>query len=327
MTSLDFQSLLNQEKALQRAQLAQSTRTTVVQQEEESGPTSSSRLSTRRRDEERKVVGTKEPTPLFVKLAGRPSLDMKKMRVGNTPSIFYVPDFISGADEQQLFERIHAQASGNEWVTLRSRRLKCWGGQPGESFRPEPLPPWVDALCESLVVRGVFSEETRPNHVLLNEYQPGQGIMAHTDGPFYEPRTATLSLGSDAVMHFSPRIETSRIGRPGVETRPQASLVLRSLSLVVFADDAYSRLMHSIDAVREETVGCGGSSGDVDERGAGGGRGGAPVINNAAAGAPKGTILRRKLRVSLTFRRVRAADRGEETGGSEPAKNAAELLV
>lgn len=87
---------------------------------------------------------------------------------GNTPSIFYVPDFISGADEQQLLERIHAQASSNEWVTLRSRRLKCWGGQPGESFRPEPLPPWVDALCESLVARGVFSEETRPNHVLLN---------------------------------------------------------------------------------------------------------------------------------------------------------------
>lgn len=147
--------------------------------------------------------------------------------------------------------------------------------------------------------------------------------MPHTDGPFYEPRTATLSLGSDAVMHFSPRIETSHIGRPGVETRAQASLVLRALSLVVFADDAYSRLLHSIDAVREETVGSSSSSSsgddDVDERGGGGG---APVINGAAAGAPEGTILRRKLRVSLTFRRVRARG-GEETGGNGPEKNAA----
>lgn len=146
--------------------------------------------------------------------------------------------------------------------------------------------------------------------------------MAHTDGPFYEPRTATLSLGSDAVMHFSPRVETSRIGRPGVETRPQASLVLRALSLVVFADDAYSRLLHSIDAVREETVGCSGSVGDdVDERGDG--SGGAPVINGAAAGAPEGTILRRKLRVSLTFRRVRAERGQEETGGNGQEKDAA----
>ena len=29
-----------------------------------------------------------------------------------------------------------------------------------------------------------------PNHVLLNEYQPGQGIDAHRDGPLYAPRVA-----------------------------------------------------------------------------------------------------------------------------------------
>lgn len=82
MTSLDFQSLLRQEKALQRAQLAQSTQTTAVQQQEdESGPTSSRLSTVRRRDEERKVVGTKEPSPLFVKLAGHPSLDMEKVLV------------------------------------------------------------------------------------------------------------------------------------------------------------------------------------------------------------------------------------------------------
>ncbi|CAN0338916.1 unnamed protein product [Hapterophycus canaliculatus] len=130
--------------------------------------------------------------------------------------------------------------------------------------------------------------------------------MAHTDGPFYEPRTATLSLGSDAVMHFSPRVETSRIGSPGVETRAQASLVLRACCLVVFAEEAYSHLLHSIDAVREEAVGGGGD----------GSSGGVPVINADAARATPGTILRRKLRVSLTFRRVRA--RGVEPSRADP---------
>ena len=96
-----------------------------------------------------------------------------QMRVGETPTVFYVPEFISEADEQQIMARTYATDvddadTSNEWVSLRSRRLKCWGGQPGDSFRPEPLPPWVKALCDSLVVRGVFSEENRPNHVLLN---------------------------------------------------------------------------------------------------------------------------------------------------------------
>lgn len=100
------------------------------------------------------------------------------MRVGDTPAVFYVPDFISEADEQQILARTYAtEAKANardEWVSLRTRRLKCWGGQPGESFRPEPLPPWVEALCDSLVIRGVFAEENRPNHVLLNGEEKGR---------------------------------------------------------------------------------------------------------------------------------------------------------
>lgn len=94
------------------------------------------------------------------------------MRVGDTPTIFYVPNFISEADEQQILARTYATAAESnatdDWVSLRTRRLKCWGGQPGENFRPEALPRWVETLCDSLVVRGVFSEENRPNHVLLN---------------------------------------------------------------------------------------------------------------------------------------------------------------
>lgn len=68
---------------------------------------------------------------------------------------------------------------------------------------------------------------------------------------------------------------------------------------MVFADDAYSNQLHGIDAVSEETVGSGGG-------------GGAPVINAEAAGAPEGTLLRRKLRVSLTFRRISHTGAGSD---------------
>ena len=37
--------------------------------------------------------------------------------------------------------------------------------------------------------------QVRPNHILLNEYLPGQGIIPHLDGDLFYPTIATVSLG------------------------------------------------------------------------------------------------------------------------------------
>lgn len=65
-----------------------------------------------------------------------------------------------------------------------------------------------------LVRRGLFSPELTPNHCLINFYEPGQGIMSHTDGPMYQSRVATISLGSFAIMNFTPRLLSHEI-EPG----------------------------------------------------------------------------------------------------------------
>lgn len=94
------------------------------------------------------------------------------MKVGDTATIFYAPDFVTATQERQILDSTYApppdENSSGEWVTLKSRRLKCFGGQPGEGFVPEALPAWVQVLCDALVERGVFASEDRPNHVLLN---------------------------------------------------------------------------------------------------------------------------------------------------------------
>lgn len=92
-------------------------------------------------------------------------------------------------------------------------------------------------------------------------------------------------------MHFAPRVSAEDIGRAGVDTRVRESVVLRERCLLIFAHEAYSEMLHGIDAVSEETVGAKGAS----------------VANGAAADAPDGTLIRRRLRVSLTFRRVAQA--------------------
>ena len=40
------------------------------------------------------------------------------------------------------------------------------------------------------------------NHILINDYPPGIGIMPHSDGPAYRNRVIVLSLGSYAVINF-----------------------------------------------------------------------------------------------------------------------------
>jgi alkylated DNA repair protein alkB homolog 6 len=88
-----------------------------------------------------------------------------------------------------------------------------------------------------------------PNHLLINEYEPHQGIMAHTDGPAYAPRTATISLGCGAVLlQFTPT--TAAGGDDNDDCRPEQEtfqVVLQGHgSLVLFEDAAYSSLQHSI---------------------------------------------------------------------------------
>lgn len=47
----------------------------------------------------------------------------------------------------------------------------------------------------------------KPNHVLVNEYHPGEGIMAHEDGPAYHPMVATVSLGAPIVLDVFEKSE------------------------------------------------------------------------------------------------------------------------
>lgn len=42
-----------------------------------------------------------------------------------------------------------------------------------------------------------------PNHVLINEYRRGQGIMPHEDGGAYAPVVATVSLGAPICLEIS----------------------------------------------------------------------------------------------------------------------------
>ncbi|KAH7837463.1 hypothetical protein Vadar_014133 [Vaccinium darrowii] len=186
--------------------------------------------------------------------------------VGSVPTLYYIPDFITDADQQHLFNNIY-QAPVSKWKSLKNRRLQNWGGAIHEKgLLAQNLPPWITRITERISDEsGLFPSAI--NHVLINEYQPYQGIMPHQDGPAYFPVVAILSLGSPVVMDFTPHsslqlctntlikdvedkfldggavdFETEK----GLNGRHTFSVLLMPRSLLIFKDEAYSDYLHGI---------------------------------------------------------------------------------
>ena len=93
----------------------------------------------------------------------------------------------------------------------------------------------------------IFTPGKGPNHVLVNEYLPGQGIMPHTDGPLFHPTIATVTcnqhyelerellallfycfqvtLGSHTVLRLYSPIEEDGVALPWNQREVAAVLV------------------------------------------------------------------------------------------------------
>ncbi|XP_063168189.1 alpha-ketoglutarate-dependent dioxygenase alkB homolog 6 [Candoia aspera] len=156
---------------------------------------------------------------------------------------------------------------------------------------PEKLPPWLQSYAEKVSALGVFGGRLA-NHVLVNEYQPGEGIMPHEDGPLYFPTVTTISLGSHTLLDFyrpitrGPQSESQENSAPQTEEeRHVLSLLLKPRSLLVLQDDMYVHYLHGIRPVTEDTVTQ-------------------KVANAGVRGCEFGDTLTRETRVSLTIRHV-----------------------
>lgn len=180
---------------------------------------------------------------------------------GAPDSIYYIPIYISEAEEAELLRRVDS-APLPKWTTLSNRRLQNWGGLPHpKGMIAEPLPEWLAPYCNRISEIGVFggseSGKKRANHVLVNEYMSGQGILPHEDGPLYQPTVTTISLGSHALLDFyNKQSEDGDFGNN--ESSPQqryvASVLVQPRSLLVVQDQAYTHCLHGIKEVMQDEL-------------------------------------------------------------------------
>ncbi|XP_034253922.1 alpha-ketoglutarate-dependent dioxygenase alkB homolog 6 [Thrips palmi] len=211
------------------------------------------------------------------------------MQLLNGPkSVFYEPNFITEEEERRLVDCVYA-APKPKWQQLSNRRLQNWGGLPHpKGMVAEPIPEWLMHYVQKVSSLDLFGDK-KPNHVLVNEYLPGQGIMPHTDGPLFHPVITTISLGSHTVLNFHEEQDLENI--VGENTSPNQmkqrkkimSVLLEPRSLLVVKDDLYQNHLHSIEELKCD---------EISES----------IINPGTFKV--GELLERKTRISLTIRHV-----------------------
>jgi len=151
-------------------------------------------------------------------------------------------------------EREESIQHNGKWTKLKhaKRKVALFDGMIAH------LPPILQRLVHTLVDVGAFPSCEPPNHVLINEYNPGEGILPHTDGPAYYSRTATISLGGcDVIFKLTPRQQHESSAE--LQQQSKSSILEVVLhgngSLVLFKNDAYLNYCHSIsEGVLEETT-------------------------------------------------------------------------
>lgn len=143
--------------------------------------------------------------------------------------------------EPEAQARILAEIDRLPWRSDLKRRVQHYGyvydyraRTLDESMRTDPFPRFAVEVARRLYDLRLVTE--MPDQLIVNEYQPGQGIAAHVDcEPCFKDRIVTVSLGSTYEMDLI---------HP--ETQEVRSTLLEVGSALVLTRDARHIWLHRI---------------------------------------------------------------------------------
>jgi alkylated DNA repair dioxygenase AlkB len=157
----------------------------------------------------------------------------------------YVARHIIEQEEGALLAAVDAEP----WLTELKRRVQHYGYRYDYKARKVdpamylgPLPGWALPVAARLVAKGHMPGA--PDQLIVNEYEPGQGITPHVDCvPCFGPVICSLTLGSSCVMELS-----------AVEDGGKATQLLERGSLLVLARQARYEWRHAIPGRKTDEI-------------------------------------------------------------------------
>lgn len=115
----------------------------------------------------------------------------------------------------------------------------------------EEIPNYLKNYVDRVNALNIFDSKLA-NHILLNEYLPGQGILSHFDGPLFYQTISTISIGSHTVLEFNkPHLRDSD---EKFEIVPEFKILVEPRSLIVLKDSLYTDYMHSISEIEKDNL-------------------------------------------------------------------------
>jgi alkylated DNA repair dioxygenase AlkB len=120
------------------------------------------------------------------------------------PGLIIVRDWVTASECAALLTGIDSMP----WKDDLSRRVQHYGWKYDYTLRdlsPDhylgPIPEFFDEVIGKLASVPEFG--ARAEQIIINEYEPGQGIAAHIDRRTFGDVVASLSLGSELPMEFA----------------------------------------------------------------------------------------------------------------------------
>lgn len=105
------------------------------------------------------------------------------------------------------------------------------------------IPSWNDCVVAKLKEAKLVVET--PQQLLVNEYEPGQGISRHIDSTLFAEPVITLSLGSGCIF-----VLTQQSTRIELYLKPKTLIILRGDSRWKWTHEIPSRKSDLVDGVK-----------------------------------------------------------------------------
>ena len=181
----------------------------------------------------------------FLSISPQPSLPppSNQEAIDAIAGLDYKEDYINKSEHDRLMDLIDEQ----QWLGDLKRRVQHYGfkydykaRRVAHDMRIGKLPKWLEELAEKLWKDGHMPEIA--DQVIVNEYEPGQGISNHIDcEPCFDDTIVSLSLGSDCVMDFTNK-----------DKRKKIPVWLAPKSIVVLSNKARYEWLHGIAARKSD---------------------------------------------------------------------------
>ncbi|KAG5659055.1 hypothetical protein KAF25_007608 [Fusarium avenaceum] len=167
---------------------------------------------------------------------------LEHARIATLPqTAYYIPNFITEEEEEMIMGKI-SSAPKPRWKQLTKRRLQTWPSDlVNNKLLDAPLPAWLQEPVISRLLSlqtqdsetgNVFdkSPHKKPNHVLINEYPPGIGIMPHK-----------------MVLRTGPFKDDGAL-----DPEPAWRILQEPRSLLITTDQLYTDYLHGISDIEED---------------------------------------------------------------------------